>query len=903
MSFKEWFSDWENSYYETAGPGEEIFAAQNIDSSDAKNYGKLYTVRLNYPKQDDVALADEYANLIGSPSHVVTKDEFKKKYAFIGYPGNPGRAIREPIQYARNLYHRLIWLARKGDPEGDFVLTNGMKVPVRNTFGTLVRTKKDAASPQPPGATPPPPASGATDATGKKKRGRPAGSKNKKKDTGPIQTTLHVNEDIPPDCQMKLGDPEKKQVDEQFMRIMQSGKPGSIMINARAGSGKTSALVCLWEKYGYGSGQKWLYLVFNNRNQREAEERFRSMAKEAGQKNPLDKDVLVMTTNAFLNLVLKNTSPKTIQRTYYSVKLHDPATGKRRNMDKMSIAIDTNKFQNLVNETPFITAENYENILRSAGFEVPPKASSPQYQLVRAAIGYIRNKRSLLVDAAKQLASIGKHFGLLGKDKDLAQKIKEIHDRYHFLYDLGKNEDRWNKFASRGSRSEQQLWQRLDDLMPETNSQAIRDTMENLAKWLLEKTMAGNQELNHEELTNGRKISDLMHIKHGAEAPIIRTSFDKVRDFDDDYYYINEILDSASWPKFNVVLADEVQDFNIVQQKMLQKMAKDGSTVIAVGDPRQAIYRFRGAESNSFTDLEKILGSENEKTQGNSDITKVMPTNYRSRPEIINWTNANTIVNDLIHGKKYKKGDEYQGSAVQGETVREMIEQIDRRYNRKTGSYGGSIAVIARTNEPLNRVAVMLLERGLPFTTLGKNFGRELQRELRDIMVDLNMEADDLIEPLLPNPSTGAEGSLMKYFNDTRKKYRNQKTQKGLVDELAKSVDTMINVLSTAVRNGQNIRTVKDAMKWIQKALGMTAQDEEEKVDVNDREVVLTTAHRSKGFEFGTVYILDVEMFPHPRNQIIPDDLTQEAHALYISATRAEDDLHVLTPDVDKKWG
>ena len=48
------------------------------------------------------------------------------------------------------------------------------------------------------------------------------------------------------------------------------------------------------------------------------------------------------------------------------------------------------------------------------------------------------------------------------------------------------------------------------------------------------------------------------------------------------------------------ILVDEFQDVNFAQVKVLQKVAGEERNVFAVGDPDQAIYRFRGASSAAF---------------------------------------------------------------------------------------------------------------------------------------------------------------------------------------------------------------------------------------------------------------------------------------------------------------
>jgi DNA helicase-2/ATP-dependent DNA helicase PcrA len=51
----------------------------------------------------------------------------------------------------------------------------------------------------------------------------------------------------------------------------------------------------------------------------------------------------------------------------------------------------------------------------------------------------------------------------------------------------------------------------------------------------------------------------------------------------------------ASSERYPVVLLDEYQDTNVAQRRMLQALTKDGHSVTAVGDARQAIFAWRGA--------------------------------------------------------------------------------------------------------------------------------------------------------------------------------------------------------------------------------------------------------------------------------------------------------------------
>ena len=57
---------------------------------------------------------------------------------------------------------------------------------------------------------------------------------------------------------------------------------------------------------------------------------------------------------------------------------------------------------------------------------------------------------------------------------------------------------------------------------------------------------------------------------------------------------------SAARSRARFILADEFQDANFAQIKLLARLAGPGGNLFAVGDPDQSIYRFRGASSAAF---------------------------------------------------------------------------------------------------------------------------------------------------------------------------------------------------------------------------------------------------------------------------------------------------------------
>jgi superfamily I DNA/RNA helicase len=81
-----------------------------------------------------------------------------------------------------------------------------------------------------------------------------------------------------------------------------------------------------------------------------------------------------------------------------------------------------------------------------------------------------------------------------------------------------------------------------------------------------------------------------------------------VLDFDDQLY-MPVALDLAAWG-YDWIIIDEAQDVSHVQRTLLQKFLKRNGRLIAVGDSRQAIYGFRGADSQSLANIGRVFKAE-----------------------------------------------------------------------------------------------------------------------------------------------------------------------------------------------------------------------------------------------------------------------------------------------------
>ncbi|TJX13876.1 hypothetical protein E9840_07885 [Tissierella creatinini] len=91
--------------------------------------------------------------------------------------------------------------------------------------------------------------------------------------------------------------------------------------------------------------------------------------------------------------------------------------------------------------------------------------------------------------------------------------------------------------------------------------------------------------------------------------------------------------------RYRYIMIDEFQDTNELQKKIFYKLCSsksplDMNNLFVVGDPKQSIYAFRGADIGVFYDVLKDI----EKTTGKEAIT--LSKNYRSVDTVLNFING-----------------------------------------------------------------------------------------------------------------------------------------------------------------------------------------------------------------------------------------------------------------------
>ncbi|WP_298209132.1 UvrD-helicase domain-containing protein [Ferrimicrobium sp.] len=89
----------------------------------------------------------------------------------------------------------------------------------------------------------------------------------------------------------------------------------------------------------------------------------------------------------------------------------------------------------------------------------------------------------------------------------------------------------------------------------------------------------------------------------------------------------NEMVSAELADRWRAILVDEVQDISPLQYQLLARLGRN-ATLSAVGDPKQSLYRFRGADPELFA--QQIARSQEHVT---------LDENYRTVPELVELVN------------------------------------------------------------------------------------------------------------------------------------------------------------------------------------------------------------------------------------------------------------------------
>jgi superfamily I DNA/RNA helicase len=309
-----------------------------------------------------------------------------------------------------------------------------------------------------------------------------------------------------------------------------------------------------------------------------------------------------------------------------------------------------------------------------------------------------------------------------------------------------------------------------------------------------------------------------------------------VIDFDDQLYMSTCYL--APFAKFDVVLVDEAQDVSPIQRAMLRLLLAPGGRLAAVGDPRQAIYGFRGADAESFRRIQEEF----------SAVELPLTVSFRCPKSVVR------------EAQRWVSHIESAPDAPEG-SVTSLA-----RYTPRT--FGPADAILCRNNKPLVALAYRLIRRGVGCTVLGRDIGTGLA----SLIKKLNAKGiDRLIEKLEDWKARELAKCAVKQ----------REAQAAAIEDKADTIAVLIDQLP------ETNRTIPALLALIDQLFSDAT---------GTGRLVLSSIHKSKGLEWERVFWLDPGLLP---SKWARSDWqkTQEANLQYVCATRAKRDLVYITTE------
>lgn len=303
-------------------------------------------------------------------------------------------------------------------------------------------------------------------------------------------------------------------------------------------------------------------------------------------------------------------------------------------------------------------------------------------------------------------------------------------------------------------------------------------------------------------------------------------------DFDDMLYIA--VKDGISLPKFDFVFVDEAQDTNPIQRALLRKILHSNSRLIAVGDPAQAIYGFRGADSDSMNRIAEEFDC----------VTLPLTVSYRCPVAVVNY--AHRWVSHIESAPNAKGGEVH-----------------DLATGWELDTFEANDLVVCRKTAPLLTLAYSFLKARKPVQVMGREIGEGLKRLVT------RMDADNLdqLEELLRN-----------YMERECEKER----AKGN-DAKVEAIQDRVGALLVLARElPETDRTIERLMQVIS-----------ELFENRRNAVILATIHKAKGLEADRVFWLGQTQ--HAAKWVRQDwQKQQEDNLCYVAATRALSALYLI---------
>lgn len=409
-------------------------------------------------------------------------------------------------------------------------------------------------------------------------------------------------------------------------------------------------------------------------------------------------------------------------------------------------------------------------------------------------------------------------------------------------------------------------------------------------------------------------------------------------DFDDMLVLCYELFRArpdvlAQWQKkFRYVLIDEFQDINRIQYDVIRMLAQPENNLFVVGDDDQAIYGFRGADSELMLGFGKDFPNAKQILLG---------MNYRSTANIVQ-NSLKLIENNVERYSKKLEANREGGSCLHIQEVKDPVEEAEYVLEeiqkcKENGIKEEEIAILFRVHTDARAVVEAMVERKIPFQ-MKEHLPNIYEHFIaKDIMAYFRLATgarhrQDFLQ-IMNRPKrylgrdsvAGAKAS----FEDMRKFYCDKDWMIDRIDQFEWDVKMLMKMAPYAAiqyirkrigyddflkeyafthqinRSDLNevLAEIEEAAKAFSSVEEWFAHVEEytETLKVKEKErnrprpgVRLMTIHASKGLEFKQVFLIAANEGRIPYQKAKTDkEIEEERRLFYVAMTRAKDFLKI----------
>lgn len=287
--------------------------------------------------------------------------------------------------------------------------------------------------------------------------------------------------------------------------------------------------------------------------------------------------------------------------------------------------------------------------------------------------------------------------------------------------------------------------------------------------------------------------------------------------------------------QYDFIFIDETQDLNLAQIEIALRACAPGGRIFAVGDEKQAIYGFRGADSDAIGNVIRRLNAK----------TLPLSTTYRCAKSIVRAVNA--FVPDL----------EAAPGAEEGSVKRVSAGAIG--VHARPGDF-----VLSRSNAPLIRLCLTLLRDGTKAIINGK--GKDIQTRLTTIV---------------KRSRAKTTGELAVYVDTWRR------TEMARLEAVDRPTDLVIDTAECLDALSEGFETTAEVIANITRLFAEVTPTSH---------IILSSTHKAKGLEADRVWMLEATYLKtsHGKKQLSEKQIQEEKNLYYVAVTRAKRELFLV---------